>query len=174
MVGRVRRAARHRQISRLIHGGVPVRPRSGGMAWRTASRVVSRHDTLRVQNRGSILGNPEARGRALIDKSLLILGDALHNQLEPQLVAVFGSDWAAHVRPRHGRFARRDLASYAQCLLGAGDLRDTRHIFRAGLGVDMSRELIVRFGQQCRYAIASPILIGPQRRKKFSPTSASF
>ncbi len=111
-----------------------------------------------MQDHRSILETPEARSRALIDQGLLLLGDALKDRLEPQLVGVFGPDWSAHVRPRRGRFARRDLASYAQCLLGEGDLRDTRHVFRAGLGVDISRtaDRAIRGALQVRNRFAHP------------------
>ncbi|QXG77485.1 hypothetical protein KUM42_08270 [Modestobacter sp. L9-4] len=89
-------------------------------------------------SRDGLDGGAEARGRALIDQGLLLLGDALKVRLEPHLEAEFGSEWSTQVRAKRGRFARRDMASYAQCIVGDGDLRETRPTFRAALGVPMT------------------------------------
>jgi hypothetical protein len=98
-------------------------------------RTRPRNDTDAVPSKGSPEDLIEARGRALIDRGLLLLGDALHARVRPHLEDVYGPEWSAQVHPTRGRFGRRDLSSYAQCLFGRRDLSDTRQVFRAALDV---------------------------------------
>lgn len=88
---------------------------------------------------GGILdGAAEAHARALVDQAMLVIGDALKLRLEPYLKDAFGPEWSTQVRPRRGRFGRRDLASYVHSLLGEGEAREIREEFRAALGIPMS------------------------------------
>jgi hypothetical protein len=109
-----------------------------------------RHTTLTGVLTGGILdGAAEAHARALIDQAMLLIGDALRARLEAHLEGAFGPEWPTEVLPRGRRFGRRDLASYAHCLLGDGELRGTREEFWAALGVPLSE----RVGQRLRAAL---------------------
>ncbi|WP_110007182.1 hypothetical protein [Geodermatophilus normandii] len=92
-----------------------------------------------MQSNESLEDRIEARGRALIDRGLLLLGDALHARMRPHLEHVYGPEWLTQVHPTRGRFGRRDLSSYAQCLFGRRELSDTRQIFRTALGIPFSK-----------------------------------
>lgn len=81
----------------------------------------------------------EACGRALIDRGLLLLGDALHARVRPHLEDVYGPEWLTQVHPTRTRFGRRDLSSYAQFLFGRRELSDARQVFRAALGIPFAK-----------------------------------
>jgi hypothetical protein len=112
--------------------------RSGVGASREVAPGAVGHHTQRVTNDAILEGAAEARARALVDQAMLLIGDALRFRLEPHLQCTFGPDWSRQVTTRNGRFGRRDLASYAQGLLGERELRETRKEFREALGLRMS------------------------------------
>lgn len=144
---------------RLTFGPQSTKWTRWGGAWVSEAppRAVE-HQTEPVRTGGILDPAAEVHARALIDQAMLVIGDALQVRLEPHLECAFGPEWSTQVRPRRGRFGRRDLASYAQCLLGEGDARGTRDEFRAALGVPMSAgvDRALRAALRVRNSFAHP------------------
>lgn len=79
--------------------------------------------------------------RGCLGEALLIVADDLHDRMYHSLERSFETaEWWKEIPAKHGDFARRDVASWADCLLGEQrHLRDARPHFREALGMPAFR-----------------------------------